>query len=129
MRIVSFYVRVRYRHFSNQINPAFVFSIQEECLEHALVFVKGATFFERLCVGADVSVKRRKMDDSEDDEDSESEGRVGRKRAAESSPLPERRPVDLLVLGVCYKTTDEAFKAYFETFGPVVFAEVRLYKI
>lgn len=72
-----------------------------------------------------MSVKRRKMGDSDDEDDSEGEGRYGRKRLAESSPaVIERRPVDLIVLGINFKTTDEAFKAYFETFGPVAFAEV-----
>ncbi|KAK6056255.1 hypothetical protein COOONC_06240 [Cooperia oncophora] len=36
-----------------------------------------------------------------------------------------RRPVDLAVLGLNYKTTDEDFKKYFETFGTVVFAQVK----
>lgn len=62
------------------------------------------------------------MDDSDDEEDSENEGRLGRKRAPESNPIV--RPVDMVVLGISYKTTDEGFKEYFETFGSVVFAEV-----
>lgn len=70
--------------------------------------------------GSDVSVKRRKMGTSDGESDSDGEGRVGRKRAAdvrESTVISEpvaapvaRRPVDLIVLGVNYKTTDEGFK-------------------
>ncbi|EYC18870.1 hypothetical protein Y032_0026g1418 [Ancylostoma ceylanicum] len=78
---------------------------------------------------SDVSVKRRKIGTSDGESDSDGEGRVGRKRAADSRetavaepPVP-RRPVDLIVLGVNYKTTDEGFKSYFEAFGTVVFAE------
>lgn len=64
------------------------------------------------------------MGDSDGEEDSDGEGRHGRKRLLESGPR-ERRPVDLIVLGVNYKTTDETFKTYFEQFGGVSFAEVR----
>ncbi|KHJ93400.1 hypothetical protein OESDEN_06690 [Oesophagostomum dentatum] len=79
--------------------------------------------------GSDVSVKRRKIGTSDGESDSDGEGRVGRKRAADSReaaepPVP-RRPVDLIVLGVNYKTTDEGFKSYFEAFGTVVFAEIK----
>lgn len=88
----------------------------------------------KVCLGSDVSVKRRKMGTSDGESDSDGEGRVGRKRAAdvrESTVISEpvaapvaRRPVDLIVLGVNYKTTDEGFKKYFEAFGTVSFAEV-----
>ncbi|KAK6738729.1 hypothetical protein RB195_020687 [Necator americanus] len=81
--------------------------------------------------GSDVSVKRRKIGTSDGESDSDGEGRIGRKRAADSRetavaepPLP-RRPVDLIVLGVNYKTTDEGFKSYFEAFGTVVFSEIK----
>ncbi|RCN34642.1 hypothetical protein ANCCAN_19507 [Ancylostoma caninum] len=84
-----------------------------------------------VCLGSDVSVKRRKIGTSDGESDSDGEGRVGRKRAADSRetavaepPVP-RRPVDLIVLGVNYKTTDEGFKSYFEAFGTVVFAEIK----
>ncbi|KAK6022297.1 hypothetical protein OSTOST_12012 [Ostertagia ostertagi] len=40
-------------------------------------------------------------------------------------PASSRRPVDLIVLGVNYKTTDEGFKKYFESFGTVSFAEIK----
>lgn len=76
-----------------------------------------------MCAGVDVSAKRRKVGGSDGESDSDGEGRLGRKRAAESRE--DRKPVDLIVLGVNYKTTDETFKTYFETFGNVVFAEVR----
>ncbi|PIO77244.1 hypothetical protein TELCIR_00654 [Teladorsagia circumcincta] len=78
--------------------------------------------------GSDVSVKRRKIGTSDGESDSDGEGRVGRKRAADArdslnEPAASRRPVDLIVLGVNYKTTDEGFKKYFESFGTVSFAE------
>ncbi|KAK6031476.1 hypothetical protein OSTOST_02372 [Ostertagia ostertagi] len=80
--------------------------------------------------GSDVSVKRRKIGNSDGDSDSDGEGRVGRKRAADArdsvkQPAMPRRPVDLIVLGVNYKTTDEDFKKYFEAFGTVSFAEIK----
>nr|CDJ94554.1 RNA recognition motif domain containing protein [Haemonchus contortus] len=80
--------------------------------------------------GSDVSVKRRKIGTSDGESDSDGEGRVGRKRAADardsiSQPVKPRRPVDLIVLGVNYKTTDEDFKKYFGTFGTVTFAEIK----
>ncbi|KAK6055701.1 hypothetical protein COOONC_06794 [Cooperia oncophora] len=75
--------------------------------------------------GSDVSVKRRKIGSSDGESDSDGEGRVGRKRAADRDLVNERQPVDLIVLGVNYKTTDEGFKKYFETFGPVSFAELK----
>ncbi|KAK5979004.1 RRM domain-containing protein [Trichostrongylus colubriformis] len=78
--------------------------------------------------GSDVSVKRRKLGTSDGDSDSDGEGRLGRKRTADardSVPATPRRPVDLIVLGVNFKTTDEAFKKYFEAFGTVSFAEVK----
>ncbi|VDO69885.1 unnamed protein product [Haemonchus placei] len=81
----------------------------------------------KVCLGSDVSVKRRKIGTSDGDSDSDGEGRVGRKRAADArdQPVMPRRPVDLIVLGVNFKTTDEDFKKYFETFGTVVFAEIK----
>ncbi|VDL65800.1 unnamed protein product [Nippostrongylus brasiliensis] len=86
--------------------------------------------------GSDVSVKRRKIGTSDGESDSDGEGRVGRKRAADArgsavlnEPTIPRRPVDLIVLGVNYKTTDEAFKKYFEAFGTVSFAEVSVTKM
>ncbi|ETN76098.1 hypothetical protein NECAME_11923 [Necator americanus] len=91
---------------------------------------KSACGEKRWCLGSDVSVKRRKIGTSDGESDSDGEGRIGRKRAADSRetavaepPLP-RRPVDLIVLGVNYKTTDEGFKSYFEAFGTVVFSEM-----
>ncbi|KAK5974113.1 RRM domain-containing protein [Trichostrongylus colubriformis] len=80
--------------------------------------------------GSDVSVKRRKISTSDGDSDSDGEGRVGRKRTADdwdsvNKPSLPRRPVDLLVLDVNYKTTDETFKKYFEAFGTVTFAEIK----
>ncbi|VDM65700.1 unnamed protein product [Strongylus vulgaris] len=73
----------------------------------------------------------RAIGTSDGESDSDGEGRIGRKRAADSReaavaepPIP-RRPVDLIVLGVNYKTTDEGFKSYFEAFGTVVFAEIK----
>ncbi|KAK5974301.1 RRM domain-containing protein [Trichostrongylus colubriformis] len=80
--------------------------------------------------GSDVSVKRRKIGTSDGESDDDDEGRVGRKRAADArdsvnEPAGPRRPVDLIVLGVNYKTTDEAFKKYFESFGTVSFAEIK----
>ncbi|VDP09782.1 unnamed protein product [Heligmosomoides polygyrus] len=77
----------------------------------------------RVCLGSDVSVKRRKMGTSDGESDSDGEGRVGRKRPV-AAPVA-RRPVDLIVLGVNYKTTDEGFKKYFEAFGTVSFAEIK----
>ncbi|PIO76630.1 hypothetical protein TELCIR_01276 [Teladorsagia circumcincta] len=84
----------------------------------------------KVCLGSDVSVKRRKIGNSDGDSDSDGEGRVGRKRAADArdsvkQPAMPRRPVDLIVLGVNYKTTDEDFKKYFEAFGTVSFAEIK----
>lgn len=83
----------------------------------------------KVCLGSDVSVKRRKIGTSDEESDSDGEGRVGRKRAADArdsvnGPAAPRRPVDLIVLGVSFKTTDEGFKKYFESFGTVSFAEV-----
>ncbi|XGW11178.1 hypothetical protein V3C99_012573 [Haemonchus contortus] len=80
--------------------------------------------------GSDVSVKRRKIGTSDEESDSDGEGRVGRKRAADArdsvnGPAAPRRPVDLIVLGVSFKTTDEGFKKYFESFGTVSFAEIK----
>ncbi|KAJ1345818.1 hypothetical protein KIN20_000436 [Parelaphostrongylus tenuis] len=85
---------------------------------------------------SDVSVKRRKIGTSDGESDSDGEGRVGRKRAVDSrektamsggdsSTTMPRRPIDLIVLGVNYKTTDEGFRQYFEAFGTVAFAEIK----
>ncbi|KAK6054816.1 hypothetical protein COOONC_07678 [Cooperia oncophora] len=84
----------------------------------------------KVCLGSDVSVKRRKIGYDDGDSDSDGEGRVGRKRAADdwdslNQPATPRRPVDLIVLGVNFKTTCEDFKKYFETFGTVAFAEIK----
>ncbi|CAI2341856.1 unnamed protein product [Caenorhabditis sp. 36 PRJEB53466] len=68
------------------------------------------------------SAKRRKVG-SDDDSDSDDgrDGRYGRKRAVER----ESQPVDLIVLGVDFKTSDESFKNYFEEIGTVVFCEIK----
>lgn len=68
------------------------------------------------------SAKRRKVGSSDDsDSDDGRDGRSGRKRAVER----DSQPVDLIVLGVDFKTTDECFQKYFEDIGTVVFCEVR----
>lgn len=75
------------------------------------------------CVlGAESSAKRRKAG-SEGESDSDGEGTQRKRGATEADAV--KQPVDLIVLGVNYKTTDEAFKEYFNTFGTVVFAEVK----
>ncbi|VDO30614.1 unnamed protein product [Haemonchus placei] len=76
--------------------------------------------FTAIISSSDVSVKRRKIGTSDEESDSDDEGRVGRKR-----PAAPRRPVDLIVLGVSFKTTDEGFKKYFESYGTVSFAEIK----
>uniref|UniRef100_A0A8R1HSD7 TDP43_N domain-containing protein n=1 Tax=Caenorhabditis japonica TaxID=281687 RepID=A0A8R1HSD7_CAEJA len=66
------------------------------------------------------SAKRRKVGSGDDsDSDDGRDGRSGRKRAVER----DGQPVDLIVLGVDFKTTDDVFKDYFEEIGNVVFSE------
>ncbi|PAV87716.1 hypothetical protein WR25_03755 isoform A [Diploscapter pachys] len=72
--------------------------------------------------GAESSAKRRKAG-SEGESDSDGEGTQRKRGATEADAV--KQPVDLIVLGVNYKTTDEAFKEYFNTFGTVVFAEIK----
>ncbi|CAA90120.1 Tar DNA-binding protein homolog 1 [Caenorhabditis elegans] len=68
------------------------------------------------------SAKRRKVGSSDDsDSDDGRDGRSGRKRAVER----DSQPVDLIVLGVDFKTTDECFQKYFEDIGTVVFCEIK----
>ncbi|CAD6199077.1 unnamed protein product [Caenorhabditis auriculariae] len=84
--------------------------------------------FNAIVPRVDVSAKRRKVDSDNNESDSEGEngGRSGRKRAVQLKLEPEaRRPTDLIVLGIPYKTTDDTFKQYFESFGNVIFAEVK----
>ncbi|CAI2356151.1 unnamed protein product [Caenorhabditis sp. 36 PRJEB53466] len=69
------------------------------------------------------SAKRRKVGTiDETDLDDGRDGRSGRKRAVERDDSP---PVDLIVLGVDFKTTDDQFKTYFEEIGTVVFCEIK----
>ncbi|CAO4365077.1 unnamed protein product [Caenorhabditis nigoni] len=68
------------------------------------------------------SAKRRKVGSSDDsDSDDGRDGRSGRKRAVER----DSQPVDLIVLGVDFKTGDECFQKYFEEIGTVVFCEIK----
>ena len=84
---------------------------------------KGSMIVNVWCVlGAESSAKRRKAG-SEGESDSDGEGTQRKRGATEADAV--KQPVDLIVLGVNYKTTDEAFKEYFNTFGTVVFAEVK----
>uniref|UniRef100_A0A1I7UYW4 TAR DNA-binding protein 43 n=1 Tax=Caenorhabditis tropicalis TaxID=1561998 RepID=A0A1I7UYW4_9PELO len=68
------------------------------------------------------SAKRRKVGSSDDsDSDDGRDGRSGRKRAVER----DSQPVDLIVLGVDFKTSDDCFQKYFEQIGNVVFCEIK----
>lgn len=68
------------------------------------------------------SAKRRKVGSSDDsDSDEGRDGRSGRKRAVER----DSQPVDLIVLGVDFKTSDDCFQKYFEEIGTVVFCEIK----
>lgn len=80
--------------------------------------------------GSEVSVKRRKVGVDDRETDSDDEEWIRRKRVANGRdrndvPPTQHRPVDLIVLGVDYKTTDEDFKKYFEIFGTVSYAEIK----
>ncbi|CAB3405000.1 unnamed protein product [Caenorhabditis bovis] len=93
----------------------------------------------RTARGADAAggAKRRKVNssDQETDSDDETDGRSRSKRAvqqqeakaastATAPPEPEQS-VDLIVLGVDFKTSDETFRNYFEEFGKVVYCEIK----
>lgn len=78
-------------------------------------------------VTGDQNPKRKKMMDDEYDSASDTEGggmHYGSKQKRMEAAEEEPRCVDLVVLGLPYKLTEDELKEYFEEFGKVVLSEV-----
>ena len=79
----------------------------------------------RACfVLGDQNPKRKKMMDDENDSESDTEMHYGSKQKRMDAAEEEPRCVDLIVLGLPYKLTEDELKEYFEQFGKVVLSEV-----
>lgn len=85
-------------------------------------------------VSGDQNTKRKKMMDECDDDDDYEDVIGGRgsqltakqKRMEAETPLAEKTCIDLIVLGLPFKTTAETCREYFKTFGDVVLFDVSL---
>uniref|UniRef100_A0A914CB19 RRM domain-containing protein n=1 Tax=Acrobeloides nanus TaxID=290746 RepID=A0A914CB19_9BILA len=74
---------------------------------------------------SDQNPKRKKMMDDENDSESDTEMHYGSKQKRMDAAEEEPRCVDLIVLGLPYKLTEDELKEYFEQFGKVVLSEIK----
>lgn len=81
------------------------------------------------CAGDQNTKRKKMMDECEQEGDSEDSqgGRGGQFTAKQKrieDPSGEKACIDLIVLGLPFKTSAETCKAYFENFGEVVLFDV-----
>lgn len=87
-----------------------------------------------MCAGDQNPKRKKMMDECEEESGSEDtqggyHGSGGGQLTAKQKRIEEpteKSCVDLIVLGISYKATEETVKAYFETFGEVLMFDVSI---